>query len=111
MGQAPFIARASRVLKSSSGLNEELFFSRDFHSDGVPLLISPLLLRGRDLGQIDLARMKKTKGGWIIEVGEVKSSQVGAEGMERFQKQRIFSSQRFLSGIFGVASRLVFLIR
>jgi len=65
----------------------------------------------RDLGQIDLSRLKKNSSGWTIEVAEVKSSELGAQGMERFQKGRIFSTQNFLVGIFGYPSRLIQLIR
>jgi hypothetical protein len=98
------------VLKSSSGLLNELHFSCEFHADGIPLLISPRLLRSRDLGQIDLGRIRKDPEGWLIELGEVKSSQVGAFQMERFQKLRLYAAQKFLSGVFGFRSRLVRLL-
>lgn len=95
----------------SSGLANEKKFSREFHQEGIPLLVSPALLRSRDLGQIDLARIKKDREGWILEIGEVKSSMVGEEQMERFQKRRLFSSQRFLAGLFGHRTKLVSMIK
>lgn len=65
-------------------------------------MISPALLRSRDLGQLDLARMVKTKtGGWKLEIAEVKSSSVGEEQFLRGQRFRILSAGKFLSGIFG----------
>lgn len=94
-----------------SGQKLELHYSIDFHSEATPLLVSPKLLRIRNLGQIDLARLKKDKNGWIIEVAEVKSSEVGIEGMERFQIMRLYSCQNFLSSIFGFPSKLIRLIK
>lgn len=93
------------------GLELEREFSREFHQEGIPLLVSPSLLRSRNLGQVDLSRLKKDREGWVIEVGEVKSSQVGEEQMLRFQRQRIFSAQNFLSAIFGHRTKLLRLIK
>jgi hypothetical protein len=89
------------------GLKLELDYSIEFHQSGVPLLVSATLLRARNLGQIDLARISVDREGWVIEIGEVKSSSIGLEQMERAQKRRLFSSQHFLSGIFGHRSRLL----
>lgn len=69
--------------------------------------MSARLLRVRNLGQIDLARLQKDKEGWILEVGEVKSSEIGVASMEHFQKRRLFSSQRFLAGLFGLRTKLI----
>lgn len=90
----------------NQGLQTELKLSIEFHQKGVPLLVSSSLLRSRSLGQIDLARITYDREGWVIEVGEVKSSQMGIEQMERSQKRRLYSSQRFLSGLFGHRSHL-----
>jgi hypothetical protein len=98
------------VLKNSSGSENELRFSKEFHREGLPLLVSPMLLRLRDLGQIDIARLKKDKDGWLLEIGEVKSSVQGLEQMERSQKKRLLSAQKFLSGLFGYRSRLIRLV-
>ena len=102
--------KPSRVLKNSSGLRNEIKCSRPFHDEGLPLLISPILLRDRNIGQIDLARLNKDSEGWIIEIGEVKSSELGQLQMARFQKDRLSASQRFLSGVFGFRGKLVCLI-
>lgn len=91
----------------NKGLTQEIAASQSFHLDGIPLLVSSTLLRSRQLGQIDLARIRVDKQGWLIELAEVKSSQLGVEQMERSQKRRLFASQHFLSGIFGHRSRLI----
>ena len=91
---------------SSSGLRLELSHSRDFHSQGLPLLISPDLLRKRELGQLDLVRMKK-KDSWVIEIAEVKSSAVGEEEFLRGQRKRVLSAGNFLCGIFGAPVRFI----
>lgn len=61
------------------------------------------------MGQIDLARLKKDRSGWLIEIAEVKSSDMGAESMLRGQRSRLFSSIKFLSGIFGHRSKFLLL--
>ena len=109
-GHAPSIAKPSKALKSLSGLNLEKEISIEFHQNGIPLLISPKLLRERNLGQIDLARIVKENNQWKIEVGEVKSSSVGEEMMLRGQRMRLHSAQNFLSGLFGFPSILIRLI-
>lgn len=97
---------------SASSLGQKLEEEKSllFHREGVPLLVSPALLRSRGLGQIDLARMKK-KNSWVIEIGEVKSSDVGVEVFLRGQRMRLFQSLRFLSSIFGAPSRLIGLLK
>ncbi len=107
MAHALSTERVLKALKNTSGLKNEIFFSRIFHAEGTPLLVSPLVLRSRSLGQIDLARLKKSQLEWILEIGEVKSSQVGQEQFLRGQKKRLLSSQKFLSGIFGARSKLL----
>ena len=61
------------------------------------------------MGQIDLARLKKDRQGWVIEIAEVKSSQMGANAILRGQRSRIFHSIKFLSGIFGHRSKFILL--
>jgi hypothetical protein len=92
-----------------SGLALERERSREFHADGLPLLVSPKLLRSRELGQLDLARMKK-KESWILEVAEVKTSSVGDEALERGQRKRIVNAAKFLSGIFGCPVKFIRLV-
>jgi hypothetical protein len=101
MDPVPSIEKPSRVLKNSSGLDKEIQASVLFHSVGMPILVSGQLLRARDMGQIDLARLRKDDSGWLIEVQEVKSSTVGEEMLLRGQRNRLISSMNFLSGIFG----------
>jgi hypothetical protein len=108
MVRVPSIAKPSRALRNSSGLEKEILASELFHSQGLPLLVSSQLLRARDMGQIDLCRIRKDKAGWLIEVQEVKSSTVGEEMLLRGQRSRLFSAMNFLSGIFG--SRIKFVL-
>src|SRR5687768_12976102 len=85
-GHVPFTEKHSKVLKSSSGLKLEIAHSLNFHHEkSVPLLVSSALLRKRFLGQIDLARLVKDRAGWLLEIGEVKSSDVGVEMLARSQ--------------------------
>lgn len=102
--------KPSKVSKSSSGLKLEQDHSVSFHGQGTPLLVSPQLLRSRSLGQIDLARIRKDKEGWLLEIGEVKSSEVGEEQFLRFQKSRLMNAQKFLAGLFGHRSKLIRLV-
>jgi len=94
-----------------NGLKNEQKFSLEFHQEGIPLLVSPKILRIRDMGQIDLARIIKNRGEWLIEIGEVKSSSVGEYQMEKCQIRRLFSSQHFLAGLFGHRTKLIRLIK
>jgi hypothetical protein len=98
------------VSKNSSGLKTEKKVSLTFHAEGIPLLVSPELLRKRFLGQIDVARIRKDRTDWIIEVGEVKSSEVGIKQMEFSQTSRLFSAQNFLAKIFGYRTKLIRII-
>ncbi len=108
-GHVPFTGKPSRVSGNTSGLKAELSHSRIFHSEGIPLLISPHLLRVRDLGQIDLARINK-KDNWLIEIAEVKSSAMGFEALQRGQRKRIILAGNFFSGIFGHPIRFIRLV-
>ncbi|HXH75166.1 MAG TPA: hypothetical protein VNJ08_09395 [Bacteriovoracaceae bacterium] len=69
--------------------------------------MSPHLLRLRNLGQIDLARLTKDRAGWLLEIAEVKSSETGLLQMELFQKKRLYSTQHFLAGLFGCRTKLI----
>ena len=98
------------MLKNSShnrGESLEIFHSAKFHSTpSIPILISPALLRLRNLGQLDLVKMYKDKYGWIIEIGEVKSSLLGIASAQKGQKLRVLGSGRFISGL--LSARLKF---
>lgn len=111
MGRVLFIGKPLKASKNSLGLKTELHFSQNFHIEGIPLLVSAQILRVRTLGQIDLARLKKDSTGWIIEIGEVKSSKTGAQTILRSQRQRLLNAQRFLSGLFGHRSKLIILTK
>ena len=99
-------AKPLRVSKNSSGLKSEIEHSKSFHAEGLPLLVSAQLLRARDLGQIDLARMTKNRGEWLIEIGEVKSSSTGLLMMGQQQRFRLNDSLKFLTALFGHRGRL-----
>jgi hypothetical protein len=73
-------------------------------------LVSGQLLRSRILGQIDLARLVKKRNDWVIEVMEVKSSQIGIETIEMGQGQRLRGSLVFLSSLFGYPAKLIKLV-
>ena len=107
MAPASSIEKPLRALKNLSGHRNEIKSSLEFHSKGIPLLVSPSLLRLRNLGQLDLARVIRDSEGWVVEIGEVKSSAMGEEQMQRGQKKRLFSSQHFLAGLFGHRTKLL----
>lgn len=73
--------------------------------------MSCAFLRSRDLGQIDLARLKKDRQGWVVEVAEVKSSQLGVEQMARSQMRRLLAAQSFLAALMGHRTKLVRLVK
>ena len=105
--QVPFTGKHSKALKNSLALSKELETSRSFHAEGIPVLVSSSLLRGRDLGQIDVCRfLKDRRGEWFVEVGEVKSSLVGEENLVRGQRRRLLGSLQFLTGLLGVKGKL-----
>jgi hypothetical protein len=107
MAHVTSIEKPLRESKNTSGPKVEREMSKIFHAQGFTLLVSSQLLRKRMMGQLDLARMVKDKSGWIIEIGEVKSSTIGEEMMIRGQRRRLFGAQKFLSGLFGYRSRLI----
>ena len=108
-GRVRFTGKASKVSASTLGQRLELSHSISFHAEGFPLLISPDLLRKRDLGQIDLSRMQK-KSEWLIEIAEVKSSSVGEDAFARGQRKRLIAAGNFLSGIFGAPVKFIRLV-
>jgi hypothetical protein len=110
-GRRRFTGKHSKALKNTSGLKAEKKASLSFHFEGTPLLVSSQLLRKRLLGQIDIARLIKDREGWIIEVAEVKSSDVGVKQMEIRQVSRIISSQNFLAKIFGFRTKLIRIVQ
>lgn len=110
MDLVPSTGKPLKASKNSSGLKHEKDLSKEFHAEGIPLLVSPKLLRARDMGQLDLAKLFKRRGEWVIEIAEVKSSTVGTESLIKGQRARILSAANFLSGIFGFPSTVKNLI-
>jgi len=85
-----------RPLKKGDLLEKDI--SLEFHHEGVPFLVSSLVLRENGCGQVDLCRVIKRKGGEkVIEVLEVKSSR----GPSGYQYRRLRQSAEFLSLILG----------
>lgn len=64
-----------------------------FHQQGIPLLVDQAILRKRDAGQIDLARISKIQNSEVIEICEVKVN----SDLSFKQKMRLRRSQEFLS--------------
>ena len=107
---ALFTGRHSKALKNSLGLQQELKLSLSFHHHHIPVLVSARLLRERSLGQIDVCRLIKEKSGWTLEIGEIKSSELGVEAMTRGQRTRLFGSLQFLTQLFGARGKLTSLV-
>ncbi len=81
----------------NSGARNESQHSIWFHAADLPLLVSPKVLRKRNCGQIDLAKLEKEK----IVIIEVKSSDRGIEvGMKSKQNTRLKKSASFLAFLF-----------
>lgn len=77
--------------------------SRVYHKEGTPALISSLILRSHNLGQIDIAYLKKTKSQtWVLFIIETKSSLYPS----RIQMRRLLGTQDYLSRILGMESKL-----
>ena len=64
---------------------------------GIPLLVSPLLLRSYGLGQIDLALFEKND---LVKIFEIKSS-IPAVSLN--QRKRIKKAAEFIGLIFSAA--------
>ena len=78
-------------------------YSEYFHQKGVPALISSMLLRSQNLGQIDIAYLKKNlQKKWILTIIETKFSQYPS----RQQMMRLRRTQDYLSRILDVESKL-----
>lgn len=77
--------------------------SREFHEKGVPALVSSLVLRAQNLGQIDIAYLERTaKKTWVLKIIETKSSVYPA----RSQLFRLLKTQDYLSRVLDVESKL-----
>jgi hypothetical protein len=81
--------------------------SEYFHREGVPVLVSSLVLRSMNLGQIDIAYLKrnlekKYNNKWTLVIIETKFS-IYPSGM---QLARLRRTQDYLSRILEMESKL-----
>lgn len=88
---------------STLGKKHEANFSKNFHQKGIPLLVSPLVLRSKNMGQVDMARILDNQ----IEVAEVKSG----GHISVSQQSRLLKSAEFLSIILKKSAKLTFAFR
>lgn len=81
-------------------------YSRKFHEKYTPFLISSTLLRSLNLGQIDIAYLKKKssnlKKTWVLHLVEVKTNHYPSP----FQYKRLLGSQEYLSKVLEIESKL-----
>ena len=78
------------------GLEFEAEFTKKYHCDHLPLLISPQLLRKLNLGQIDAAKVFKCQGKSIVELVELKTSIMPTKK----QFRRLMKTREYLSWVF-----------
>ncbi len=77
--------------------------SHIYHRAGVPALISSLVLRSKNLGQIDIAYLKRNKNkSWVLVIIETKSSVYPSH----FQMKRLRGTQDYLSRLLEMESKL-----
>ena len=87
------------MLKNTSGQECEKQFSLRFHQGaGIPILVSPQVLRSRDLGQLDFSRFDTSKR--QVMIVELKNGEWVTGG----QKRRLLASGRWLSQVFNAPS-------
>ena len=78
-------------------------FSKNFHKNGVPFLVSPLLLRSQNLGQIDVALLEKNSSKlWFVRIVELKSCQA----LSKRQYLRLKKTQDYLSRVLDIEVKL-----
>jgi hypothetical protein len=102
--------KASKSLLQINGYSLEVFHSISFHSNSIPVLVSAQVLRSRNLGQVDLARIYRDHEGQFIELTEVKSSQIGLHLSQFQQKNRLAGAGKFISGVLGLRIKLTSLV-
>lgn len=77
--------------------------SKYFHRKCVPALVSSLILRSQNLGQIDVAYLERdNKKTWVLKIVETKFSIYPS----RYQMQRLRRTQDYLSRILEMAAIL-----
>ena len=89
---------SKKMNRLSCGMSWEKITSRRWHRKGLPLLVSPKLLRARGCGQVDVAVIDRG----TIYVVECKS---GGE-VARVQYQRLKRSAHFLSTVLRRPSQI-----
>lgn len=77
--------------------------SKYFHRESVPALVSTLILRSQNLGQIDIAYLEKDhKQSWVLKIVETKYSRYPS----KFQMMRLRRTQDYLSRLLEMAAIL-----
>ena len=77
--------------------------SKYFHREYVPALVSSLILRSQDLGQIDVAYLERNdKKTWVLKIVETKYSIYPS----RHQMNRLRRTQDYLSRILDMTAIL-----
>jgi uncharacterized phosphosugar-binding protein len=102
--------KASKSLLQTKGYSLEVFHSIPFHTNSIPVLVSAQVLRSRNLGQVDLARISRDHEGQFVEITEVKSSQIGFHSSQFKQKNRLVGAGKFISGVLGLRIKLTSLV-
>ncbi|MDO9184165.1 MAG: hypothetical protein Q7U04_17255 [Bacteriovorax sp.] len=85
-----------------SGDKHEKDFSVYVHKNYLPVLVSSVLLRSLDAGQVDVAGLLKVNQSWVLSIFEVKSSQFPSS----LQWRRLRKSQDYLSKILDISTKL-----
>ena len=83
-----------------NGLSNELKASKEIHKNGTPILVSHIILREMEAGQIDVAKIENIGGEDIIAIYEVKSSW----NPGRVQWERLKKSSQILSMVLELSS-------
>lgn len=84
------------LANAAKGQKFEQLGAEKLHQQGIPLLISALVLRDLPAGQVDVARFLKIKGEVRLEVYELKSG----GNLGPVQKKRLKDSCSFLGTVF-----------
>ena len=77
-------------------------FSSSIHSSHLPVLISSLVLRSLNAGQVDVAGLVKVNQAWVLVLFEIKSSKFPPIK----QWQRLLKSQDYLSRVLEIDTKL-----
>jgi hypothetical protein len=77
--------------------------SKYFHRECVPTLVSSVVLRSKNLGQIDIACLEKDHNkAWVLKIVETKYSRYPS----KFQIMRLRRTQDYLSRLLEMAAIL-----